>query len=87
MKILGIVCSPRLHGNTEVLVNASLATAQEEGAETELVTLSGKAIAVAELIKQHFMIKLAIDKNRKSNKEVDTYAGALRKNFGCGGFR
>lgn len=45
MKVLGIVCSPRMHGNTEILVNASLATAQEEGAEIELVTLSGKVIS------------------------------------------
>ena len=45
MKVLGIVCSPRLHGNTEILVQASLAKAQEEGAEIELVTLAGKTIA------------------------------------------
>ena len=45
MKVLGIVCSPRLHGNTEILVQASLAKAQEEGAETELVTLAGKTIS------------------------------------------
>ena len=42
MKVLGIVCSPRLHGNTEIMVQASLAKAQEEGAEMELVTLAGK---------------------------------------------
>lgn len=45
MKVLGIVCSPRLHGNTENMVQASLAKAQEEGAEIELVTLVGKTIA------------------------------------------
>jgi len=45
MKILGIVCSPRTHGNTEILVQASLAKAQEEGAEIELVPLAGKTIA------------------------------------------
>ncbi len=45
MKVLGIVCSPRLHGNTEILVQASLAKAQEEGAEIELVTLAGKTIS------------------------------------------
>ena len=44
MKVLGIVCSPRLHGNTEILVQTSLAKAQEEGAETELVSLAGKTI-------------------------------------------
>ncbi len=45
MKVLGIVCSPRLHGNTEIMVQASLAKAQEEGAEIELVTLAGKTIS------------------------------------------
>lgn len=45
MKVLGIVCSPRLGGNTEILVQASLAKAREEGAETELVTLAGKTIS------------------------------------------
>ena len=45
MKVLGIVCSPRTHGNTEILVQASLAKAQEEGAEIELVTLAGKTIS------------------------------------------
>ena len=44
MKILGIVCSPRLHGNTEMMVQEALAKAQEKGAETELVTLAGKTI-------------------------------------------
>jgi len=45
MKVLGIVCSPRLHGNTEILVQTSLAKAQEEGAEIELVTLARKTIS------------------------------------------
>ncbi len=45
MKILGVVGSPRLNGNTEVLVATSLAAAQEEGADIELVTLSGKSIS------------------------------------------
>jgi len=45
MKVLGIVCSPRLQGNTEILVQVSLAKAQEEGAEIELVTLAGKTIS------------------------------------------
>ncbi|MFC2003760.1 flavodoxin family protein [Chloroflexota bacterium] len=44
MKVLGIVCSPRLHGNTEVMVQESLAEAQKAGAEVELVTLAGKNI-------------------------------------------
>jgi multimeric flavodoxin WrbA len=45
MKILGIVCSPRVHGNTETLVAAALAKAQQQGAEIELVTVAGKTIA------------------------------------------
>jgi len=45
MKILGIVCSPRLHGNTETLLQESLAKAQEGGAEIELVALAGKTIS------------------------------------------
>lgn len=45
MKILGIVCSPRRRGNTEILVQTSLARAQEQGAEVELVTLAGKNIS------------------------------------------
>ena len=42
MKILGICCSPRRNGNTEILVREALKGAEESGAETELVTLAGK---------------------------------------------
>jgi len=45
MKVLGIVCSPRKGGNTEILVKEALASAQEAGAETELVSVVGKKIA------------------------------------------
>ena len=45
MKVLGIVCSPRKGGNTEILVNEALASAKELGAEVELVTIVGKNIA------------------------------------------
>jgi len=44
MKVLGIVCSPRLHGNTETMVQEALAKAKERGAEVELLTLAGKSI-------------------------------------------
>ncbi len=44
MKILGICCSPRLGGNTEILLQQSLAQAQEVGAEVELLTLAGKSV-------------------------------------------
>jgi len=45
MKVLGIVCSPRRRGNTEILVDEALASAEDSGAEVELVTVSGKNIA------------------------------------------
>ncbi|MFC2040968.1 flavodoxin family protein [Chloroflexota bacterium] len=44
MKVLGIVCSPRRGGNTEVLVEEALSSAKEFGAEVELVTLADKNI-------------------------------------------
>jgi multimeric flavodoxin WrbA len=45
MKVLGIVCSPRGGGNTEILVQEALAAAREAGAETEIVLVKGKNIA------------------------------------------
>jgi len=45
MKVLGIVCSPRKGGNTEILVKEALATAHEAGADTEMVLVSDKNIA------------------------------------------
>ncbi|MFH1821056.1 MAG: flavodoxin family protein [Methanobacteriota archaeon] len=44
MKVLGIVCSPRKGGNTEILVREALAGASECGAETELLTMWDKEI-------------------------------------------
>jgi len=44
MKVLGIVCSPRRSGNTEILVRVALAAAQGCGAEAELWTTAGKDI-------------------------------------------
>ncbi len=40
MKVLGIVCSPRKGGNTEILVKEALQAAEEKGAETELILVS-----------------------------------------------
>ncbi len=40
VKILGIVGSPRVGGNTEILVAEALKAAEAEGAETELVRLA-----------------------------------------------
>ena len=45
MKILGVVCSSRKGGNTEILIELALASAREAGAETELVTMFRKQIA------------------------------------------
>ena len=42
MKVLGIVCSPRRGGNTEIMMSAALAGARSSGAETELWTVAGK---------------------------------------------
>ena len=44
MRILGLSCSPRRMGNTEILVSEVLDGAKSEGAEVELFSLSGKAI-------------------------------------------
>ena len=45
MKILGIVCSPRKGGNTEILVREALEAVREAGHETELVLVADKDIA------------------------------------------
>ena len=44
MKILGLSCSPRKSGNTEILVGEALNGAQSEGADIELFSLAGKEI-------------------------------------------
>ena len=45
MKILGIVGSPRIGGNTEAMMKMALEEVSKEGIETELITLAGKTIA------------------------------------------
>jgi len=44
MKILGIVCSPRKDGNTEIMIEEALKTAREAGAETDIFLVVGKKI-------------------------------------------
>jgi multimeric flavodoxin WrbA len=44
MKVLGIVCSPRKGGNTEILIEQALAAARDEGAETDIFLIFGKKI-------------------------------------------
>jgi len=44
MKILGVVGSPRVGGNTEVITRIALEEVQKEGLETELISLAGKNI-------------------------------------------
>jgi multimeric flavodoxin WrbA len=48
LKIVGVVCSPRLGGNTEILVKEALNSANEVGCPTHLITLSGKQIKPCE---------------------------------------
>jgi multimeric flavodoxin WrbA len=45
MKVLGIVCSPRQGGNTEIMMKEALTSAGEAGAETGLISIAGKNIA------------------------------------------
>lgn len=42
--ILGISGSPRVNGNTEILLSEALKAAAMDGAETELISLAGKEI-------------------------------------------
>ena len=42
LKILGIVCSPRSGGNTEILTRKALESAKTEGAEVEMWSIIGK---------------------------------------------
>ena len=44
MKILGLSFSPRVQGNTDILLEAALSSAQRLKAETELYTVAGKDI-------------------------------------------
>ena len=44
VQVLGIVCSPRKGGNTEILVQESLSSAEEHGATTELLTIWNKDV-------------------------------------------
>lgn len=44
MKILGIVCSPRLNGNTEILMKETLKSAREAGADVEMFKVLGKVM-------------------------------------------
>jgi multimeric flavodoxin WrbA len=45
VRLLGIVCSPRKGGNTEILVKEALKPAEEAGWETELFLMSEKQVA------------------------------------------
>ena len=48
MKVLGISCSLRKDGNSEILVREALASAGRAGAETEFLSLIGKTIRPCE---------------------------------------
>ena len=45
MKVLGIMGSPRIGGNSDILLDRALAGAQEAGAEVEKITLNLKKIS------------------------------------------
>jgi len=45
MKIIGLVCSPRQGGNTQILMEEALAAAREAGAQTELIFVPDLDIA------------------------------------------
>jgi len=44
MKVLGISGSPRAGGNTQILIQTALDVLQEEGIETELLSLAGRPV-------------------------------------------
>lgn len=44
MRVLGIVCSPRSGGNTEILVRTALESVQKKGVEVETWSIVGKKI-------------------------------------------
>ncbi len=48
MRVLGIVCSPRKEGNTEIMVRESLVAASEAGAETDLFLISEKKVTLCD---------------------------------------
>ena len=45
MKVLGLVCSPRKEGNTQILITQALSAAREAGAETEMLHVADLDIA------------------------------------------
>ncbi len=48
VKVLGVIGSPRLGGNTEIMVREALAAAAEQGAEIEFIHLAEKSISPCE---------------------------------------
>ena len=44
MKVVGVSCSPRKGGNSEILVSEALKGAEAKGAETVFISLAGKNI-------------------------------------------
>jgi len=44
MKVVGVVGSPRLGGNTETITRIALKEIEKEGLKTELITLAGKNV-------------------------------------------
>lgn len=54
LKVLGIVCSPRSGGNTEILVHKALKSVEREGAEVEMWSFVGKEVKPCDHCKSCF---------------------------------
>lgn len=77
MKVLGIMGSPRIGGNSDILLSQSLAGAKEAGADVEKIILERKHIAGCKDCKKcNKMGVCAIkdDMNEIQNKILDAYA-------------
>ena len=66
MIVLGIICSPRKKGNTEILVNEALNGAKERGADTQVIRVADLKIMPCdgcELCKEYGECKIKDDMN------------------------
>jgi multimeric flavodoxin WrbA len=63
MKILGIACSPRKNGNTEILINEALKAAREAGCETDTFFMSEKEVSPCRACGSCFKVGECIQKD------------------------
>ena len=79
MKVLGLVCSPRRRGNTEIMVKEALASAEKAGAEVELVTVWCSQRDVAQMVEKcieapesmRYDIFYVLSNNKWSYRDLD----------------